>query len=77
MITVLLLYLLLIFFLFSLLYFLLKHNKHYGVDRMYYDEEGNHIYYDRSLIQKIRFMRKHPNYESIRSIKRLFYFKHN
>ena len=41
------------------------------IDSQYYDEAGNHIYYDRSSIEKAEFIRRHPD-EKPRSLRRLF-----
>ena len=41
-------------------------------DKQYLDEEGNHIYYDRSLREKQAFARRHPGEGSLRTLKRLF-----
>ncbi|MDE6336039.1 MAG: hypothetical protein K2J63_05805 [Muribaculaceae bacterium] len=40
-------------------------------DSQYLDEEGNHIYYDRSLREKQDFVQKHPG-EKPRTLRRLF-----
>ncbi|MDE5881786.1 MAG: hypothetical protein K2H60_08650 [Muribaculaceae bacterium] len=40
-------------------------------DSQYLDEEGNHVYYDRSLIEKREFMRRHPEEGNLRTLKRL------
>ena len=40
-------------------------------DSQYLDEEGNHIYYDRSLRDKREFARQHPG-EKPRTLRRLF-----
>lgn len=45
-------------------------------DEQYYNEEGNHIYYDRSRIEKEEFIRKHPG-EKPRSLSRLFSRRRN
>ena len=43
------------------------------IDRQYYDEDGNHLYYDRSLIEKEEFKRHHPGEEkNVRTFRRLF-----
>ncbi len=43
------------------------------IDRQYYDEEGNHLYYDRSLIEKEEFKRNNPAESGyVRTISRLF-----
>lgn len=41
-------------------------------DSQYYDSEGNHIYYDRSSIEKKEFSRRHPEVKDVRTFKRLF-----
>lgn len=42
-------------------------------DSQYLDEEGNHIYYDRSLREKRAFARQNPQEEGkLRTFKRLF-----
>ena len=41
-------------------------------DKQYLDEDGNHIYYDRSLREKKEFARQHPEGESPRTLRRLF-----
>lgn len=46
-----------------------------NIDRQYYDESGNHIYYDRSSIEKAEFIRHHPD-EKPRSLRRLFSRRH-
>lgn len=52
--------------------------RHHGTSdpehSFYHDEDGLHVYYDRSLIEKINFLRRHPSIplKSIRSLKRLF-----
>ena len=40
------------------------------IDKQYYDEDGNHTYYDRSRIEKEEFMRENPGAKP-RSLKRL------
>lgn len=42
-------------------------------DALFLDSDGNHEYYERSLITKLRFFRKYPNTSphSVRSIKLL------
>lgn len=40
-------------------------------DKQYLDEDGNHIYYDRSLREKREFNRRNPE-ESPRTLRRLF-----
>lgn len=47
----------------------------WDMDKMYYDEDGNHRYYERSLREKLYFMRKYPNSGPIRSIRSLFFRK--
>lgn len=38
------------------------------------NDQGNHVYYDRSLIRKQKFIKDHPdvNPDDVRSFKRLF-----
>ncbi len=39
----------------------------------FYDDEGNHIYYERSLIKKRKYAREHPDEASgLRTFRRLF-----
>ena len=47
-------------------------------DSYFYDENGNHFYYDRSKIKKEKFLRDHPDIPAneIRSLKKLFKLKH-
>ncbi len=40
-------------------------------DRPFRDPDGDHIYYDKSIIEKKRFHRLHPK-EAARSLSRLF-----
>lgn len=47
-------------------------NRHGKVDdSQYYDPEGNHIYYDRSSIEKREFSKRHPEVKDVRTFKRL------
>ena len=41
-------------------------------DSQYYDSEGNHIYYDRSSIEKKEFSKRHPEVRDVRTFRRLF-----
>ena len=41
------------------------------IDCQYYDEDGNHVYYDRRRIEKKEFMRNNPDAKP-RSFGRLF-----
>lgn len=41
-------------------------------DEAYYDEEGHHAYYDRSIIEKEDFAKEHPEVHSVRTFRRLF-----
>lgn len=41
------------------------------IDAQYYDEEGDHVYYDRSLVEKKEYARRHP-----REARRLRTFRH-
>ncbi len=39
----------------------------------FYDDEGNHIYYERSLIKKRKYAREHPDEANgLRTFRRLF-----
>ena len=40
-------------------------------DRPYRDQDGDHVYYDQSIIEKKRFSRLHPK-EAARTFARLF-----
>ena len=42
-------------------------------DEAYYDENGHHVYYERSIIEKREFHKKNPDmqYSDIRSFKNL------
>ena len=40
-------------------------------DRDYRDQDGNHVYYDKSIIEKKRFSRLHPK-DAARTFRRLF-----
>ncbi|MDE6378846.1 MAG: hypothetical protein K2L11_00120 [Muribaculaceae bacterium] len=40
-------------------------------DRDFRDQDGNHVYYDESIIEKKRFSRLHPK-EAARTFRRLF-----
>ncbi len=42
------------------------------IDSQYYNADGDHIYYDRSLIEKKQFLRRFPHIKNLRSISRLF-----
>lgn len=41
-------------------------------DNEYRNEEGDHLYYDESIIEKKRFHRRFPNVPGIRTFSRLF-----
>lgn len=43
------------------------------LDSQYIDENGDHVYYDRSLIKKKHFLRLHPGDKGLRTLRRLFY----
>lgn len=80
MVTILVIYLFFIFTLFGIVAILIKVNlkkDSWDVDKMYYDEDGNHRYYERSLIEKLYYKRKHPDYGPIRSFRKLFSYKRN
>ena len=41
-------------------------------DEGFSDEDGDHSYYDRHLIEKKEFRRRNPDVKDVRSLKRLF-----
>lgn len=41
-------------------------------DKEYINEEGDHTYYERSLIEKKEYARRHPNVKDIRRFSKLF-----
>ena len=41
-------------------------------DEGFRDEDGDHSYYDRHLIEKKEFRRRNPDVKDVRSLKRLF-----
>lgn len=45
------------------------------IDSQYIDENGDHVYYDRSLIEKKDYMRRYPDDKNIRRLRNLFYRK--
>lgn len=47
--------------------------EHRDLDKQYRDEDGDHVYYDRSLIRKKNFSRQHPDEApKLRTWRRLF-----
>ncbi len=44
----------------------------YDPDAEYYDEDGDHVYYDRSRIEKKQFKKAHPEVKDVRTFRRLF-----
>ncbi len=42
------------------------------IDSQYYNADGDHIYYDRSLIEKKQFQRRFPHITNLRSLSRFF-----
>lgn len=38
----------------------------------YINEDGDHAYYDRGLIEKKEFQRRHPDIKGVRTFRRLF-----
>lgn len=42
-----------------------------GGNNAFLNPDGNHVYYDESMIEKKEFMRKNPNTRDLRTIKRL------
>lgn len=41
------------------------------IDQRYRDKDGNHVYYNESLIEKQKFLREHPD-QNPRTFDRLF-----
>lgn len=41
------------------------------IDSQYLDEDGDHVYYERSLIKKKVFRRRNPHITNLRSFSRL------
>ena len=41
------------------------------IDSQYLDEDGDHVYYERSLIEKKDFRRRNPHITNLRSFSRL------
>lgn len=79
MAIVLSIYLLVVFALFGIVAFLIRYyckKELIDKNRIFYDEDGNHRYYERSLIEKLYFMRKYPDYP-LRSLRKLFFRKKN
>lgn len=74
MILLLGLFLFLVIALLGLITFLINLNiKNNANDNsIFFDEDGNHRYYERSLIEKLYFMRKYPDCDSLRTFKSLF-----
>ena len=56
-----------------IIFFIPLSHKNKDSEEEFLDENGNHIYYERSLIRKQRFIRKHPEIkpQDLRSFKRL------
>lgn len=42
------------------------------LDRKYRDEDGDHLYYDESIIEKKEFRRRFPDVRGLRTFSRLF-----
>lgn len=42
------------------------------IDRQYINEDGDHLYYDKGLIEKKKFAEHHPEVKDVRSLRRLF-----
>lgn len=41
-------------------------------DSYFINEDGDHVYYERSIIRKKDFAKKHPDVKGVRTVKRLF-----
>ncbi len=46
--------------------------KQIDIDSQYYDQNGDHIYYERSLIEKKEFRKRFPHIKNLRSFSRMF-----
>lgn len=42
-------------------------------DSSYLDENGDHIYYERSIIEKKKFFKTHPNAKDVRTLRAIFH----
>lgn len=42
------------------------------IDKQYINEDGDHVYYDKGLIEKKQFAKMHPEVKDVRSFRRLF-----
>lgn len=42
------------------------------IESQYYDQNGDHIYYERSLIEKKEIKKRFPHIKNLRSFSRLF-----
>lgn len=49
-----------------------SHSNNDDIDKQYYDEDGLHKYYERSIIEKRDFKKNNPNSSGIRTFRRLF-----
>ncbi len=66
----LLLFIICLVILLPLLFFVNRGNR--DRDEGFLDEDGDHSYYDRHLIEKKEFKRRHPEVNNLRSLTRLF-----
>lgn len=69
---ILIIFMLVIFILAIILIVIVKSSKHIGANENFLNEEGDHLYYDRSIIEKKEFAKKHPDVKNVRSFSRLF-----
>ena len=51
---------------------LATHRRGEDLDSQYFDENGDHVYYDRSAIEKREFAKHHPDVKDVRTFRRLF-----
>lgn len=42
-------------------------------DTSYLNENGDHIYYERSIIEKKEFLKTHPNAKDVRTLRAIFH----
>lgn len=51
---------------------IMTHRKGEDFDSQYLDEDNDHVYYDRSIIEKKQFRKNNPDAGELRTFRRLF-----
>ena len=51
---------------------IMTHRRGEDFDSQYLDEDNDHVYYDRSIIEKKQFRKNNPDAGELRTFKRLF-----